>query len=61
MMAVYCQELNTRVLLGAEAMLGIERDDGGVSLFYRCLCGRRGRLASGRARRSNQSSGHIEL
>lgn len=59
MMAVYCGELNSRVLLGLDSMLGLDSDDDGVSLVYRCVCGRRGRLVTGRDRRP-EYSGHID-
>lgn len=48
MMAVYCDELNKRALLDLSSLTSVTGTDGHVSLTYRCLCGRPGRIHSGR-------------
>jgi hypothetical protein len=40
-----------RVLLGPTAITHVANDERGIVLGYRCLCGRSGRLRTGRTRR----------
>lgn len=58
MMAVYCNELNTRVLLDLQSVEGICGADGRMNLTYRCICGQRGRMLIGRAR-GETTTGHV--
>lgn len=59
MMAVYCDELNKRVLLDLASLTAIEGDNGRLSVGYRCICGQRGSLLTGRARLGGGMSGHV--
>lgn len=59
MIAVFCDELSRRVLVGLDAVEAIQGDDGRLTVSYRCACGRRGEMFTGRNRPGNEMSGHI--
>lgn len=61
MMAVYCDDLGKRVMLDLNALEAIDGSDGRLSLVYRCLCGRRGELLTGRERVAGGMSGHLHV
>lgn len=61
MMAVYCDELNTRVILNLESVEGVVGNDGRLSVTYQCVCGQRGRLLTGRDRIAGGMSGHVSV
>ena len=57
MMAVYCDELGKRALLDLSSLTSVTGTDGHVTFTYRCLCGRFGRVLSGR--QVGWASGHL--
>ncbi|MFP3913417.1 MAG: hypothetical protein ACLFWM_00955 [Actinomycetota bacterium] len=59
MLAVYCDELNKRVLMNLDSLTAMTGDNGRLSVSYNCVCGRRGRLLTGRDRIGGGVSGHI--
>lgn len=59
MMAVYCDELNKRVLVDLQSLTELQGDNGRLRLTYKCICGRRGRMLTGRDRFASGMSGHI--
>lgn len=59
MMAVYCDELNRRVLVDIPSLTGLTGDDGRLTVTYECICGRTGRMLTGRDRFGGGMSGHI--
>jgi hypothetical protein len=59
MIAVYCDEAGGRVLLGLDALETIRGDDGRLTVSYRCACGRRGQMLTGRNRAGGGFSGHL--
>lgn len=59
MIAVYCDEMNTRVILDLGSVSSVTGEDGRVDLVYRCICGQRGRMLTGRDRIPGGTSGHI--
>ncbi|HEX2153101.1 MAG TPA: hypothetical protein VHL52_03885 [Acidimicrobiia bacterium] len=59
MMAVYCDELNKRALVDLQSLTELQGDNGRLSLTYQCICGRRGRMLTGRDRFAGGMSGHI--
>jgi hypothetical protein len=61
MMAVYCDELQKRVILNMDAVTGIAGHDGRLSVAYDCVCGQRGRLFTGRDRIAGGMSGHMSV
>lgn len=61
MMAVYCDELNTRVMLDLGSLTEVTGNDGRLAVSYRCQCGQRGRMLTGRDRVSGGMSGHVEV
>jgi hypothetical protein len=60
MIAVYCDEMNSRVLVDMGSVSRVSGDGGSIDLVYRCACGRRGRLLTGRDRLPWGSSGHVD-
>lgn len=58
MLAVYCDELNKRVLMDLQSVTAVTGDDGRLTVAYRCVCGRRGRMLTGRDRIGGGMSGH---
>lgn len=58
MMVVYCQEKNSRVMLDLGSVSTITGDGGLIDVTYRCICGRPGRLSTGRDRTPVGTSGH---
>lgn len=61
MMAVYCDELNKRVMLPLDAVSEMTGEQGRLTVHYRCLCGQRGQLLSGRDRQGGGMSGHVTV
>jgi hypothetical protein len=59
MMAVYCDDLNRRVLMDLQSLTAIKGEAGRLTVTYRCVCGRRGRMLTGRDRVGGGMSGHI--
>lgn len=59
MIAVYCDEMNQRVLLDLNSITGMVGDKGRLTVSYRCVCGRKGQMLTGRDRRGGGMSGHI--
>jgi len=59
MMAVYCDDLNRRVLLGVSSLSTVAGDDGRLSVTYECICGQTGRMLTGRDRIAGGMSGHV--
>lgn len=59
MLAVYCDELNKRVLMNLHSLTAIEGDDGRLTVNYQCVCGRRGRMLTGRDRLGGGMTGHV--
>lgn len=59
MLAVYCDQLDKRVLLDLRSLTTIEGESGRLSVSYRCACGRRGTMLTGRDRAGRVMSGHI--
>lgn len=57
MMAVYCEDLNKRVLLAMGSVVAVHGDEGAIRVHSRCVCGRQGELITGRHLRS--SSRHL--
>lgn len=57
MIAVYCENLESRVLLGLDSLGSLTNSDEGFDLTYRCLCGEHGRMQTGT--RSVETSGHF--
>lgn len=58
MMAVFCDDIGRRVLVGFDAVEAIQGDDGRLTVSYRCACGRRGEMFTGRYRPGSGMSGH---
>lgn len=58
MMAVFCDELGRRVIVGIDAIESLSGHDGRLTVDYRCVCGQRGHLLTGRERRGGGMSGH---
>lgn len=61
MMAVYCDELNRRAIIDLDSVEGVAGTDGRLSVTYRCVCGQRGRLLTGRDRIAGGMSGHVSV
>ena len=61
MMAVYCDELNKRVLVGLDSIFTIKGFDGSLRVSYTCLCGRHGVMDTGRRHQGVETSGHIGI
>lgn len=59
MMAVFCDEIHRRVLIGLDSIDAIRGDDGRLTMTYRCACGRRGEMLTGRHRPGGGLSGHL--
>lgn len=59
MIVVFCDELNKRVLMDLQALSAIEGEAGRLAISYQCVCGRKGRLLTGRDRIGGGMSGHI--
>lgn len=59
MIAVFCDEIRRRVLIGLNSVESIQGDDGRLTLSYRCACGRRGEMLTGRHRPAGGLSGHL--
>lgn len=60
MMAVYCDELQSRVLLDLQSLKTIAGHDGRLNVSYQCICGRKGQLLTGRDRIGGGMSGHVD-
>ncbi len=61
MIAVYCDQMNKRVLLDLGSITSMAGDNGRLTVSYQCVCGRRGRMLTGRDRRGGGMSGHITV
>lgn len=61
MIAVYCDQMNKRVLLGLGSVTAMAGDDGRLTVSYQCICGRRGQMLTGRDRRGGGMSGHSAI
>ena len=59
MMAVFCDEMRKRVLVDLGSLTAITGHDGRVNITYQCICGRKGRMLTGRDRIAGGMSGHI--
>lgn len=59
MMAVFCDEIHRRVLIGLDSIDAIRGDDGRLTVTYRCACGERGEMLTGRHRPGGGLSGHL--
>lgn len=59
MMAVYCDQMNKRVMLGLDSVTSVTGEEGRLTVLYRCACGQRGQLLTGRNRVSGGMSGHL--
>lgn len=59
MMVVFCDEIRRPVLVDLRSLTAITGDDGRLDVTYQCICGRRGRMLTGRDRIAGGMSGHI--
>ena len=58
MIAVFCDQLDRRVILDLGAICSVAGEGGRIDLAYRCICGRRGQMMTGRDRVPGGISGH---
>lgn len=59
MISVYCDSMNSRVLLDLHSLTSIEGSRGRLTVGYECICGQRGHLLTGRDRIGGGMSGHV--
>jgi hypothetical protein len=58
MFSVYCSSCDTEVLVSTRRILSMHNTSEGIVIYYRCICGEAGVMATGRSA-TEQTSHHV--